>query len=50
MRPHVKRLIAHYLPDLHGLCERRNVGEAPYIEIGSYTRPFEAFSTHPRIR
>jgi hypothetical protein len=49
MKPHVKRLIAHYLLVKHGLCKRRNVGEDSHIELGSYKRPCEAFVMHMRV-
>jgi hypothetical protein len=36
-------------PVLHGLCDRRTVGEASYMELGSYTKPFVAFLIHPSV-
>ena len=50
MKPHVKRLIAHYLSFLHGLCKRRNVGDDSHTELGSYKRPFEDFVMHKGVR
>jgi hypothetical protein len=36
-------------PVLQGLYDRRNVGEASYMEHGSYTKPFEAFLIYPLV-
>ena len=47
VKPHVKRLRAHYLSVLHGLC--KYVEEAPYIVLGSLKKPCESFVMHARV-